>query len=87
MEQSLDVAVNADPRTVVPVRLKVPRDPKQLYRLPDGRFNSAASAAWESEPTWILVLKTGDADKDYYAAFHVPVFDTNDAPAAEQHDE
>ena len=84
MEQAIDVAATAEARTVIPVRLKVPRDPTQFYRLPDGRFNPAASTNWVGEPTWILVLETDDTGKDYYAAFHVPVFDTNDAPASEQ---
>jgi hypothetical protein len=84
MSQSMDVEVAPGARTVIPVRLKVPRDPKQFYRLPDGRPNSPASHFWDDKPAWLLVVRNRGAGTNFMAMFSVPVFDTSDAPASEQ---
>jgi hypothetical protein len=88
MSQEVSVAVAPAGRTVIPVRLHVPRDPRQYYRLPDGRPNSPASHLRSNEePAWVLVLAQRRSGRtDFLAMFEVPVFDAPDAPAPERGD-
>ena len=84
MSQSIEVTVTPGERTVISVRLKVPRDPAQAYRRPDGRLTFPTSRMWVGDPPWLLVVLKRNGGINYRAMFSVPVFDTSDAPASEQ---
>ena len=80
MEQKLTVPVSAGKRSVLPVRLRVPRDPaQQLTSLDAGALQIFLGA-----PGWVLEIEKKSAGVDFFANFKVPIYDTPNAPASEQ---
>lgn len=83
MEETLNVPVAPGACSIVPVRLRIPRDPAQkLSPLEPGWREWLAGA-----PHWVLEIKKKAAGVDFHASFLVPVYDTPDAPASEQRPE
>lgn len=78
MEQRLAVPVTTGIRSTVPVRLRIPRDPAQRPMLVGDDF-------WEADSkSWVLEVEKHVPGIDFFVAFRVPIYDTPDAPAAEQ---
>ena len=71
------------PRSVVNVRLRVPRHPAQKFPHPRMRF---ALGRPITGPAWVLELekKVPGGDLNFRATFGVPIYDTPDAPTEEQ---
>jgi hypothetical protein len=84
LEQSLyDVPAASAGRSVVRVRLRVPRDSSQRCPPVKGRSGDEFSA----RATWLLEIEKEVPGIDFFAAFPVPIYDTPNAPPAEQRDE
>jgi hypothetical protein len=86
MEQPFNVAPmpGKPARSVVKVRLRVPRDRSQRPFSPSMRFVFGAPVVGNS--TWLLELEKNAPrlELNFRAAFVVPIYDTPDAPAEEQ---
>lgn len=80
MEQELAVPVSAGKRSVVPVRLRVPRDPKQQLAPRD-------AGVLDQVPMWMLEIEKRTAGIDFLAKFPVPIYDMPNAPLSEQRTE
>lgn len=79
MEQRLPVPPQAGERSIVNVRLQIPRAPEQrLPPLRPGAFD------WLGGAVWILELEKKVPGIDFLAQFAVPVYDAPDTPASEQ---
>ena len=81
MEQKLTVAVSADKRSVVPVRLRIPRDPAQRV---SSLKSGIKEALFGTVGYWVLEIEKETAGVDFFAKFRVPIYDTPDAPPSEQ---
>lgn len=79
MEQRLTVPVVAGKRSIVPVRLRVPRRLPML--LSQAEFTAYLSGG---RCAWALEIEKKTAGVDFFATFGVPVYDTQNAPPAEQ---
>lgn len=78
MEKGIASPVSHGSRTTVRVRLRIPRHPTQ-------RPNSASdNKFFATVPSWILEVEKKAAGVDYFARFHVPIYDTPLAPSSEQ---
>jgi len=76
MEQRLSVPVQPGERSVVKVRLQIPRVPEQ--RLPPPR-----TGAWDwlgGVPVWLLEVEKKVPGIDFLVQFSVPVYDVPDLP-------
>lgn len=80
MEQKLTIPVSPGRRPIVPVRLRLPRDPaQQLTPLDAGALQNLLGV-----PQWILEIEKRTAGVDFFANFNVPIYDTPNAPPSEQ---
>jgi hypothetical protein len=84
IEETLyDVPVASGARSVVRVRLRVPRDSAQ-------RCQPLKAGLWDDfavKAAWVLEIEKRAAGIDFFASFPVPIYDTPDAPATEQREE
>ncbi len=76
MEQRLAVPVQGS-RSVVPVRLQIPRSPKQALLAPDAGALARFAAPW-----WVLEVEKQVSGIDFKAQFGVPVYDLPELAAA-----
>ncbi len=82
MEERLTVPVVAGARSVVPVRLRVPRHPAQV---PLSFDRGHWARFWLGEgAVWHLELEKKAAGVDFFASFSVPIYDSLSAPTSEQ---
>jgi hypothetical protein len=82
MESKLTVPVVAGKRSIVPVRLRVPRHPPM--RLSAAEFTNYLSGG---RCAWILEIEKKTSGVDFFAKFGVPIYDTPHAPPSEQRPE
>lgn len=75
MEQRLAVPVRAGKRTIVNIRLQIPRTPEQ--KIPVLRPSLLDRLG---QPVWILELEKKVPGIDFLAQFAVPVYDTPETP-------
>jgi len=81
MEQTLTFLVHPDPnaRSIVPVRLQIPRHPQQLpIPIP------LNIRGLQTRPDWLLEIEKKTAGIDFFARFSVPIYDTPYGDPAEQ---
>jgi hypothetical protein len=71
-------------RSIVNVRLRVPRHPSQEPFSPQMRFVLGAPIAGIA---WVLEIEKKSPGFDFFSTFAVPIYDTRDAPPHEQLDE
>jgi hypothetical protein len=74
MEQRLAVPVQGS-RSVVPVRLQIPRKPEQKVLAPDAGALTRFAAPW-----WVLEVEKKVPGIDFKVGFGVPVYDVPDIP-------
>ena len=77
MEQRLAVLITPGTRSTIPVRLRIPRDPAQRPMMVGDGF-------WSPGKFWVLEIEKQVPGIDFFAVFHVPIYDTPDASASEQ---
>lgn len=79
MEQKLTFLRSPDSkaRSIVPVRLQIPRRPQQLPIPIDVRW-------FQNRPQWLLEIEKKAPGVDFFASFRVPIYDTGYGDPAEQ---
>ena len=80
MEEKLHLPVASGSRSVVPVRLRIPRHPAQVP-LP---LEYSAWKQFLGVPIWMLEIEKKTGGVDFLASFHVPVYNISSAPASKQ---